>query len=76
VIDCFGDARVTRGIEAPFEVVALDEDGARHFALSAALPFRTRVDEQRAALGDCTRCFLGRHALETRAGVGEHLVDA
>jgi hypothetical protein len=51
VIGGFGISGGAAGIAPPFQVVALDEDGAGNLAVSLALPFRAGVDEDRAAAG-------------------------
>lgn len=45
----FGDSGRAGGIAAPFQVVALDHDGAGNLAVSSALPFWAGVDKDRAA---------------------------
>ena len=55
VVDGLGDAGVAGRVEAPLELVALDDQGAGDLALRAALPLGPGVDEQRAALDRAPR---------------------
>ena len=77
VIDRLGDPRVARGIEPPFEVVALDHQRAGDLALVAALPPGPCVDQQRAARRRRAAASVRGDALgaAARAG-GEEIVDA
>jgi hypothetical protein len=73
-VDGLRDARVARGIEAPFEVVALDQQRAGDLTLRPALPLGPGVDEQRAALdsrGGFGRC----DPLQARTCRREQVVD-
>ncbi|GAA4855518.1 hypothetical protein GCM10023403_19160 [Pseudonocardia benzenivorans] len=74
MIGGLGDAGVGRRVEAPLDVVALDDESARDRALGVTLPLRAGVDEDRpplAQVGGLPRS----DAAQPRPGVGEHVVD-
>src|SRR6202045_4384853 len=70
-----GQPRLTLGIHAPLQVVALHDDRAGDLAGARTLRRRPDVDEHRA-LGLFPERLVGRQPAQPPAGVREDLVDA
>src|SRR6516225_5293525 len=73
VIGGFGNSGRAARIAPPFQVVALDHDGAGNLA-GLALPVRAGVDEDRAAIHG-PECRYGVEPGQATAGLDEQVVD-
>ena len=62
------------GITAPFQMVALDDDGPGNLAASPALPLRPGVDEDRAVLHGPER-RRGAELHQAGPGLGQQVIN-
>ena len=69
-----GDAVRSSGVEAPFQVVALDDQRAGNLAELGPLGRRPDVDQKTAIVADLFG-LVGVHPAQAEAGLGEQPVD-